>query len=527
MENKQKKTDFQILLDYLIERGIWNSTFSPFEMIKAAISFLDQIKACNAPIPINLFLKRTYEYGEKRSKPAYFSEESHYSFIIAIYILVKAEGPQNIHQQNFIYDIEKILQLEERALFDYQAANNVVQQIQEYRLSAPKFYTPMDEIKEIANGKNLDDIDWPRLLTQMLRFAGYAQTNFPYFITLHSFLIAIPDAMIRVEVLGCLKKAAPQCMDEQQAKQLIADANMLVPTYMRLRELLKENPLPSVWANDKDLNEFVLLMNDIKPKELVALSQVIIDYRLHRTEKQGILAHILKMPLFMGKIVTTSGLEFCRGLYLAVGDKQWILSGVGENYFEMPTTDTHNVKFWNACYDIYLNYCIDILKKADSKEKQKINNLSHYYWRIYKNLEFEYNESFPNQQFREKISNAYLSLKARLEDLIAYTTQKTQELEEKEHKKVEMEKTYEAPRISCFKYIISSNIDEITKIHKRIELYLSSPAKLRDELARLQDEGLISLPMDNPTAIIRAIREVWGERAPKERSFVTTWGRRF
>ena len=78
-----------------------------------------------------------------------------------------------------------------------------------------------------------------------------------------------------------------------------------------------------------------------------------------------------------------------------------------------------------------------------------------------------------------------------------------------------------------FCYIISDNKREIAKIHKRIELHLASPAKLRDELARLQEEKLVSLPMDKPTAIINAIRRVWGDQAPKVRSFVTTWGRRF
>lgn len=76
-----------------------------------------------------------------------------------------------------------------------------------------------------------------------------------------------------------------------------------------------------------------------------------------------------------------------------------------------------------------------------------------------------------------------------------------------------------------FAFIITDDEEEILKIHKRIELYLSSPAKLRDELRRLQDEGLVALPMENPTAIVRALQDVWGDRAPKEGSFKTTWGR--
>lgn len=77
-----------------------------------------------------------------------------------------------------------------------------------------------------------------------------------------------------------------------------------------------------------------------------------------------------------------------------------------------------------------------------------------------------------------------------------------------------------------FKYILSDDWGQIAEIHKRIELHLASPAKLRDELIRLQEDGLISLPMDNPTAIIREVKRILGDKAPKERSFVTTWGRR-
>jgi hypothetical protein len=112
---------------------------------------------------------------------------------------------------------------------------------------------------------------------------------------------------------------------------------------------------------------------------------------------------------------------------------------------------------------------------------------------------------------------AYLSLKARFEDLIAYILRALQ---------IEQEREDAQPHNDKFIYIISDEEPDITKIHKRIEMYIFSPAKLRDELIRLQEEKLVSLPMDNPTAIIREIRRIWGKIAPKERSFVTTWGRR-
>ncbi len=78
---------------------------------------------------------------------------------------------------------------------------------------------------------------------------------------------------------------------------------------------------------------------------------------------------------------------------------------------------------------------------------------------------------------------------------------------------------------SKFQYIIVDDEKEILIIHKRIEVHLSSPAKLRDELRRLQEEGLVALPMENPTAIVRELQRIWGSKAPKEGSFKTTWGR--
>ncbi len=77
-----------------------------------------------------------------------------------------------------------------------------------------------------------------------------------------------------------------------------------------------------------------------------------------------------------------------------------------------------------------------------------------------------------------------------------------------------------------FKYILTDDWGVIGDIQRRIELHLSSPAELRDELRKLESEKLVSLPMDKPTEIIREVIKMWGNKAPKERSFVTTWGRR-
>lgn len=96
------------------------------------------------------------------------------------------------------------------------------------------------------------------------------------------------------------------------------------------------------------------------------------------------------------------------------------------------------------------------------------------------------------------------------------------------HNDIQVTHANEQPKeIDKFKYIISDDEDEIKAIHERIKLHLSSPSELRNELSDLQVEKRLSLPMDKPTEIIREVHRIWGDEAPKERSFVIAWVRRF
>lgn len=76
-----------------------------------------------------------------------------------------------------------------------------------------------------------------------------------------------------------------------------------------------------------------------------------------------------------------------------------------------------------------------------------------------------------------------------------------------------------------FAFIITDEMNEILKIHKRIEMCLSSPSKLREELRSLHNDKVLALPLQKPTEIARELQRVWGDKAPKVGSFKTTWGR--
>lgn len=516
MENTQQQTDYQILKQYICKHPGVSSNFTPDAMIREALHYIDHIRYMRELIYPHMHHQLLHEYTCFVARPTIISQSTHYLFEIATYILIKLDGPKTANEKNLLHSIEEQVPSQESAYWVQKDIDEVIRQMQNFQKSAPKFYQPLDEFREIVEGKDLNSIDWVRLLREMIQFSRATGLTYPHYIVLHTFLIFIPDMTRRLEVLYKLRDVASLALEPQEAEIILEESQWLVSVYQRLRLLLINHSLPNVWEYDPDFNELVLWMDDLTPEELVALSQAIIDSR-KAPKRYGVVAQVLKIPKYINQIITDSGLEFCRCLYLAMGDRQYLQSG-NEHYREMPTLDTQNIIFMNKCYQIFINYRIAQLRETFIKEHQHDKPLSYYLWVLYKDLEFEFDECYQNDKLHMDNRKAYLSLKARFEDLLAYITSAIQ---------IEQEKEDAQPHNDRFIYIISDDDAEINKIHKRIEMYILSPAKLRDELIRLQEDKLVSLPMDNPTAIIREIRRIWGNIAPKERSFVTTWGRRF
>lgn len=515
MENTLQKTDFQILRQFICNHPGVSKTFTPDLMIRHALHYIDYIRYMTKLIYPHLQYQLLQEYISHLYNRAPLDDSTNYLFAITIYILIKSERPKTQNEQNLLLDIEKNVNGNKSAHWVQKDIDEVIQQMQDFQKNGPKFYQPLDEFREITMGKDLCSIDWIRLMREMINFSKATGLDYPYYIVLHTFLIFIPDVTRRLDVLYKLRDVASLALEPKEATILVEESQWLVSVYQRLRLLLINHSLPTIWEYDTDFNELVLWMNDITPEELVALSQAIIDSR-KAPKRYGVVAQVLKIPKYINRISTESGLEFCRCLYLAMGDRQYLQSG-NEHYREMPTLDTQSIKYMYKCYDVFLNHRVDQLRESYIKEHERDKALSAYYWDIYHELEHEFDECYERGSITMDNPKAYLSLKARFEDLIAYTIDVGRKEEEKEDMQAHNDK---------LKYILSDDDAEIMKIHKRIEMYILSPAKLRDELIRLQEEKLLSLPMDNPTDIIREIRRIWGNSAPKERSFVTTWGRR-
>jgi hypothetical protein len=514
MENEQKKTDYQILLEFLHDHGNWSGSFGPNRMIQEALHYLEFYQNINSPISAISFLPTIFEHADNRITFVSHEEERAfiYTFVTVIYIIFKAEGVKNEYQQKFLTEIEN--DLKKDTFYNAEKTENAIQQMVESRKTAPKFYNPLEEIKAIAGGKQLNQVEWHRLLFEMFRYAQLSGSAFPFFLVLHTFLVLIPNPKLRVKVLGHLKDAALQKFNKIYIDQFIEDVDMLEQVYLRLHALIADHPLPNLWPHDPSLRELVLWMNDLSPEELVALAQAALNRSKLIGAAPGIQTQVLQIPRYINKIQTDSGLEFCQGLYFAEGDRQWIQSGVGDEYRERPTLDTHSVDYRNKCYALFLRHRVSQLQKEYLKDHKFDKAIANYHAEVLQDLRLEYHYRFKNGNFQLEDRTAYTSLKARMEDMIAY------------FELVCKNEVVEEPKSnSKFKYIISDDEQEILKIHKRIEIYLSSPAKLRDELRRLQDEALMALPMENPTAIVRELQRVWGDKAPKEGSFKTTWGR--
>lgn len=518
MENDQKITDYQILVKFIKDSPAYHSYPSPFFQIEDALFLLDQLESLSVTVSPEEFFKRIHDIAIFRGYPYSDNDESYYLLATITYVLLKLEG----YNEKVLDGIESILKSEEGAHYNEAKINRVIEEIQNFRKSVV-FYDPIKEIETINKGKALVEVDWQKLFHEIIRFGRFYYDKYPYYLILHTFLQKIVNLNLRIEVLNKLNNVAPNCLRGKELNIFKVEANWIRQIYSRIMLLLAENNLPTLWKFDSDLNELTLLMNDLKPIELVALGQSVLDETRKGTKAFGIIAHVLTIPAYLNKMVSETGLEFCKGLYIAEGYRQWIQSGIGSAYDDQPTLDTLSTEYRNNCYNAFLEY--KIIQSQDSfyNEYNVKRTKAQSSDDVFQELQEEFKASFTDGGFNLSDERAYLSLKARMEELVALAYAKAQNEKNNSNtyttlKEVEYQN-------SKFRYILSNDIDLIKDIHSRIELAVDTPSKLRDELYELHKEKLIRLPLNKPTDIIREVMRLWGRKAPAERSFVTAWGR--
>ena len=420
-----------------------------------------------------------------------------------MYILIRTDNTGNQREEQFAVDIYNTLSNTNDIRFDNIIIQRTIQQIQQYKQTAPPTYNPFLVFDEIAKGKNLTPSEWQKLLSELDKYYNFFNRKYPYYMMLHGFMMQIQSPVHRADALGYLKVAAKQILSPAKAKEFITQADWLVSLYIKINNRGLSHPIPNYWT-DTDLNELAMLMNSITPEELVAIAQSMIEAKQTTHEKFGVLSHILRSEKYSGKIVTNSGFEFCRGLYYAEGAREWLIQEERENNWDLPTFDMHDMQFVNQCYSLFVNYQIQRIKQTYSIIEQRKKNESEYYEELLKNLQQENSKDHKTKHANILTAKAYTSLFARLRDLILYVTQREQEekLKEVQQFKPKNNKqkycTYIVPGKGRTRDEIEADLQEISQ---------KSAQRFARLLLNLEKQGFLDFRGDSSSEVYEYLKE--------------------
>ena len=433
MENKRQETDALILLRFIAySAGIYLPI--PHEWIlQEALRLLELHRTKTDYSPsARRYIQIAQSNIEIHAQRPFPNKTIGCLVAATMYILIRTDNKGDQREEKLASDIYKTLSVTDYIRFDNVVIERTIQEIQQYKQTAPPTYNPFKVVDEIANGKHLTPPEWQQLLLELDKYYNLFGRTYPYYMMLHGFMMQIKFPTYRADALGYLETAAEQIFPPEKAKEFVDQAGWLVSLYTKINTRGLSLPTPHYWT-DSDLNEFAMLMETISPHELVSIAQSIIEAKEITHEKFGFIPHILRQEKYSGKIVTNSGFDFCRGLYYAEGAREWLISGEGNNYQEMPTLDTHDIEFINQCYDLFVKYQIERIRKKYTISEQRLKKESEYYEELLKNLKKENSKDNREQLGNGMISlKAYNSLFARLRDLILYVTQRIKEEKTKE-----------------------------------------------------------------------------------------------
>ena len=424
-----------------------------------------------------------------------------------MYILIRTDNKGDQREEKLASDIYKTLSVTDYIRFDNVVIERTIQEIQQYKQTAPPTYNPFKVVDEIANGKHLTPPEWQQLLLELDKYYNLFGRTYPYYMMLHGFMMQIKYPTYRADALGYLQTAAEQIFPPEKAKEFVDQASWLVRLYIKINNRGLNHPIPHLWS-DEDLNEFTMLMNSIPPEEFVAIAQSMIEAKQITHEKFGFIPHILRSEKYSGRIVTNSGFDFCRGLYYAEGAREWLLSGENEQHYELPTLDTHDMEFINQCYDLFVNYQIERIRKKYTISEQRLKKESEYYEELLKNLKKE-----NSKDSRDKLADiltlkAHNSLFARLRDLILYVTQRVkeeklkediQQLQPNSHKQKYC--TYIVPGKGRTRDEIEADIQEISQ---------KSAQRFARLLLNLEKQGFLDFRGDSSSEVFEYLKERYG-----------------
>lgn len=429
MENKRQETDAEILLRFIAYSAGPSQPAPPMLVLQEALRLLDFYRSRPIAPPT---ARQCIDIGQleiQRMLRRCVSNKAIGCLVAAaIYVIIQTDSNKVVWEKRLATDLYKTLAESYDIRFDDVAVKRTIQEIQEYKRTAPLTFNPFAEFDEIAKGKNLARVDWKLLLSELDKYHKLFNKKFPFYLMLHGFLMQLKFPTYRSDVLGYLEDAAEQIFEPEKAKEFITEAGWLSVLYTKINNKGLNHPIKNRWQ-EQDLNEFTMLMETITPEEFVAISQSMVEARVITHFRCGFIPHILRSEKYIGQIVTDSGLEFCRGLYNAEGLREWLISGEGDNYTQLPSLDTLDLELINQCYDIFIDYQAQRIKKSYTNIQQRDKKEFEYYRELLKNLKHEFKEIQANKIDPDNALSikAHEALFARFRDLNKYVEQRVKE----------------------------------------------------------------------------------------------------
>ena len=119
------------------------------------------------------------------------------------------------------------------------------------------------------------------------------------------------------------------------------------------------------------MDELALFVKDIRPYEMVAIAQSIYNSNEVLKEYMGIVPHILSHAKYINKLLTIESPDFCKNLYLAHGFCMRLKNGDNKKT-ELPSIDNFDCVFRNACFDVYIDLRIELIKNQLKQNNRRL-----------------------------------------------------------------------------------------------------------------------------------------------------------
>lgn len=425
-EDPNQETDARVLLRYITTCADSHNPAPPMLVLKEAIALLDKFRSNPDDTKTAWdYIKEATEHLASATKNQYWRQTPGYQVAATMYILMRVDGFADIREESFANEIYKILIERHNFNFNKDDVEMTITGMQKAKNAAPPTINPFVIVDELANSTVVSYADWLGLLSMLNKMMFLMGKSIPHYMVLHMFLTRIPDTMRRVDILGHLQDAAEQNWPKEQAEKFITQADYLVHIYKRIHTILIEHPIQKIWDDQTDMDELTMFIQYITPEEMVAIAQSIYDTKERLGQRIGMVQHILRHKKYIGKLVAIDSLSFCKSLYMAHGFCMLMKKGK-EDFRELPSIDNLDCEFRNACFDVYIN-----LRLALIKEKLKNDNRRLYpadnkeaYTILCKSLKEECDKVVPNAHLMWEDERAMDSMVAAMQLLSQYAEDK-------------------------------------------------------------------------------------------------------